>query len=181
MKITDRYATAIRSSNLRSREPTTNSDTDVLGAFGLAARGNPLTNRQGVPLAVALARLFGGDSRASVEIVAILADLGWGKACQMRVKIKRVMAEDIARAVLAWHRDGTCQVCHGHGYAVIGGTTVLGDIECPACGGSGKRAFDSEFGDATRDIARWLLAEVERESAKAGPAAMAMLAPKLEL
>ena len=179
MKITDRYASAIGSSNLRSRPETAQSDTDVLGAFGLAARGNPITGREGVPLAVALTRLFSGDNRAAVEIVGIMADMLWGKAAVMRVKVRRTEAEDMARAVLAWHRNGTCPACGGHGYAVLAGTTVLGDVECPACHGTGKRPFERNF--RHDDLARWLLAEIERESGKAGPAAMLMLAGRMDL
>jgi len=181
MRLTDRYASAINSGNLKSHPDTRQSDTDVLAAFGMAARGNSATGRQGVPLAVALARLFSGDNRAATTIVGILTELTWSKAIKMRVKIRRTQAQDMARAVLAWHRDGTCRPCSGHGYAVIGGTTVLGDAECPACHGSGKRRFEREFSIATEELARWLLAEIERESGKAAPAAMMMLADRIDM
>ena len=181
MRITDRYSSAINSGNLKSKPDTSQSDSDVLGAFGLAARGNSATGRQGVPLAVALTRLFAGDNKASIEIVRILSELVWGKAAMLRIKMRRPQADDMAKSVLAWHRDGTCRPCGGHGYAVIETTTVLGDVACPICRGSGKRRFETEFPLAHEELARWLLAEIERESGKAGPAAMAMLAPRLEL
>ena len=93
-----RYASAVRSNNLRSAAATTYSDSDVLGAVGLASKRHPL--------AMALARLFCGDNHAARELVVILSELAWGKAAVLRIDLKRTQADDIARAVLAWHRDG---------------------------------------------------------------------------
>jgi hypothetical protein len=174
-KIIDRYSSAVRSSNLRSKEATTYSDSDVLGAMGLAAKQRPL--------AAALARLFTGDNHASGEIVEILAGLAWGKAAETRVPLKRPQAVDMARAVLAWHRDGICPTCKGHGYAILGtlgtGRAVVSDHDCPACKGSRKVPFGPQFPVERRSVAWWLLAAVEREQAHAGPAAMAALAKRL--
>ena len=170
-KILDRYASAVRSSNLRSNEATTYSDTDVLGAAGLAAKRNPL--------AIALARLFCGDNGAAPEIVTIMADMAWGKAQAINVKLRRVESIDIARAVLAWHRDGKCRVCGGHGFALIDGSRTIGDAECGKCYGTGRVPFDRNFKGQSLVVASWLIAEVEREQAKAGPAAMQKLAPRL--
>jgi hypothetical protein len=174
-KIIDRYSSAVRSSNLRSKEATTYSDSDVLGAMGLAAKQRPL--------AAALARLFTGDNHASGEIVEILAGLAWGKAAETHVQLKRPQATDMARAVLAWHRDGTCQTCKGHGYAILGtigaGRAVVSDHDCPACKGTAKLPFGPQFPAERRSVAWWLLSQVEREQAHAGPAAMAALAKRL--
>jgi hypothetical protein len=41
--------------------------------------------------------------------------------------------------------------------------------------------FDNQFRPEHLDIARWLCTEVERQQASAGAAAMAALAPRLEL
>lgn len=55
--ITDRYASAVNSHSLTVDPRTTMSDTDVLAAMGWASRQ--------VPMAVALERLFAGDSTAA--------------------------------------------------------------------------------------------------------------------
>ena len=89
--------------------------------------------------------------------------------------------DDMARAVLSWHRDGICRKCGGHGFQIIAGTPTIGESACTACRGTRKIPFDRNFSLETLDLARWLLGEVEKEQAKAGPAAMAALAPKLDL
>ena len=173
MKIIDRYAGAVRSSNLASKPDTTYSDSDVLGAAGLAAKR--------APLGVALLRLFSGDNHASGEIVEIMADKAVGKAYRLGNECGRVEADDIARAVLAWHRDGTCKPCGGHGVRLIPGTPTLGGEPCPKCRSTGRVLFDRQFTMERLDLARWLVAELEREMAIAGPEAMRKLAPRLDL
>jgi len=172
MTIIDRYASAIRSSNLGSKPDTLSSDSDVLGAAGLAAKRSPL--------AIALLRLFCGDNHASTAVVGILADKAVGKAYRMGNECSRVEALDISAAVLAWHRDGTCKVCGGHGVKLIPGTTVLSGDPCTVCLG-GRIRFDRQFPVARLDLARWLAAELDREQAIAGADAMRALAPKLDL
>ena len=172
-KILDRYASAVHSSNLTSDPKSVYSDSDVLGAAGLAAKSRPL--------ALALTRLFMGDNHASGQIVDILGEMAWGKAHSMNVKLTRVQSWDMGKAVLAWHRDGACKPCGGHGYQIIPGTRAIGDSECPKCRGTGKIPYEKQFKHEWRELARWLLSEVEREQGRAGQAAMAMLAPRLEI
>ncbi len=64
---------------------------------------------------------------------------------------------------------------------IIAGTTTIGGDQCPKCRGTGKVLCERQFPLAQLELARWMLAEVEREMATAGPAAMAALAPKLDL
>ncbi len=172
MKIQERYATAIRSSCLDVDERTTYSDTDVLGSYGLAAKVHPL--------AVALERLFSGDNGAATEIVETLADLAWRRAIKTGIKLRRVESVDMARACLAWHRDGTCKDCGGHGQMVIKGSTTIGGAICKACRGTGRIPFERQFKHEWRALAAWLVAEMECEQGRAGPAAMRKLAPKLD-
>jgi hypothetical protein len=181
MRIQDRYAGAVHSSNLKSEPETYRSDSDVIAAYGLAAKRVLFDGRPGSPLAVALERLFAGDSRASREIVQAMAGLSWGKARTLKVKLTRVQSEDLARAVLAWHRDGKCKPCGGHGYDVVPGTRTVGDAECRACHGTTKMPFEPQFRPEHRDLARWLLTAIEKEQSVAGPAAMRALAPMLEI
>ena len=179
-RITDRYASAVRSSNLRSKADTNMSDSDVIGAAGLAAKKSPL--------AIALMRLFTGDNRASVDIVRILTASVIGKAWHFyKLPLPRIEGADIAKAVLAWHRDGVCRVCGGHGFMVAGGgglgegRAVIGDAPCGACHGQGKVSFDRQFAMDRLELARWLRAEIEREQAIAGAEAMKALGPRMEL
>lgn len=172
-KILDRYASAVHSTNLSSEERTTFSDSDVLGAAGLAGK------RHG--LSVALQRMLDGDYRATHDVAREMAELVWSKAHAMDAKLKRTQALDLAKAVLAWYRHGTCKKCHGHGYQLIKGTRTIGESECPACIG-GKIPFDKQFPDPEKLLlARWLQSVVDHEMSKAGPATMAKLAPKLDL
>lgn len=171
--ITGRYAAAVHTSNLASSPRTTCSPSDVLGAFGIAGRRHPL--------AVALARLFVGDNHAAGAIVAILSGMALSRAKREGVKLRPVECDDMARAVLAWHRDGLCRPCGGHGVLRVPGTTTLSDSTCPKCRGTRKVPFDAQFSVEHLIVARWLQGEIEREAGKAGPAAMAALAPRLEL
>lgn len=172
-KITDRYASAIRSGNLASKPDTTFSDSDVVGAHGLAAKRHPL--------AIALQRMFLGDNMAAHQVVLTLAENACGKAFRMGLDLTDVERVDLARSVVAHWRHGICKACHGHGYKLIEGTPHLSEQLCPVCKGSRRRSFDREFPMLHLDLARWMLAEVERETAKAGQAAMAALAPRLDL
>ncbi len=173
MSFNDRYSRAVRSKNLRS-EAEKVGDADTLGAAGLAGKHHPL--------AMALLRLFVGDNSSARDIVNILAGMAVSKAWHWdKVTLDANEAVDIARKVLAWHRDGVCKACGGHGHMVIPGTTTIGEQACGSCRGTGRVPFDREFSMERIPLARWLLSEVERETAKAGPAAMASLAPRLEL
>ena len=175
MSYADRYAIATRSSNLRSNPDTTHSDSDVLGAAGLAGKK--------APLAMALCRLLSGDNHASREIVELMAGMLDGKAYRLRVQMSRLEAKDVSRAVLAWSRDGTCKVCNGHGFQVIEGAPSLSEHRCQSCDPvhRGKRPFMREFATHQLELARWLLAEVEREMAIGWGLAAAKIAPKLYL
>lgn len=187
MIITDRYASAIRSSRLTVEAKTNMSDTDVLGAMGLADR--ELTtgkDSQGnsvypAPLAVALERLFSGDNSASLAVVKILSRKAWERAKASRIRLRRDEATEMAKACLAWHRDGTCKPCGGHGTLLIPGSTTLGTTRCKKCKGAGVIPFESQFELELVPIADWLVAEMQRDMSRAGPAAMRKIAPILDL
>lgn len=177
MKITDRYASAIRSSNLKHDERSTHADTDVLGAFGIA---DGRLSACGHALSVPLTRLFMGDLKAAGEIVAVLAVMARGKAPALQTDITKAQAEDMARACLAWHRDSTCKACGGHGRFVIKGSTTIGGAICKTCKGTGKVLFEKQFRHEWRDLARWLVSEMEREQGRSGPEAMKALGRELD-
>jgi len=170
MKILDRYNTAIHASNLASDPLTTWSDTDVIGAAGLAARHEPL--------GIELARMLAGGG--SGQVVAYLADMAYIRSQGIKGgRLSRVEAIEIAKAVLAWFTHGTCHPCGGTGYARIKDAPSLGD-ECRHCGGTGKIPFDSQFRHEWREVARWLQDGIERTQANAGVIAMQKIAPKLD-
>jgi len=185
MGIVDRYSDAVHSSNLKSKPDTTQSDTDVLGAASWASK--PVRTVAGVevrgsPLGIALMRLFAGDNTGTGDLVRVMARALIGKAWHSsKLVLPEVEATDIARAVLAWYRDGVCKVCGGHGKEKLVGAPGLSDRNCRACKGTGKVEFNDAFTLEQLYLARWMLAEVDREQAIAGPAAMAALAPRLEL
>lgn len=170
MRVIERYTTAVNSGSLAVDERTTWSDSDVLGAAGLAARHQAL--------GLALLRLFADDKPE--QAVSMLSDMAFRRARTLKVKLSQVQAGDLAKAVLGWYRHGTCQPCGGTGFKVIPGTPALGD-SCPHCGGTGKIPFDRQFPESVRELARWLSGEIDRSQVAAGRAAMAMLAPRLEL
>ena len=196
MAIIDRYASAVRSSNLKhtseldksADEESPVSDADVIGAMGIADRrlsegldgkGNPIYEKH--PLSVPLERLFTGDNAAAAEIVRILTDIVRGKALAMRIHLTPVQAKDMARATLGWFRHNACKVCGGHGFKIIPGTKTLGDSRCHPCNGTGKVQLEMAFRAEQRELVRWVMTKLEREAGQAGPAAMKALAPSLDL
>lgn len=170
MTIIDRYASAIRSSNLGSKPETSQSDSDVLGAAGLAAKRSPL--------AMGLQRLLAGDNHASAQIVQMLAGMAWDRARRDGVKMRQVQSEDVAQKVLEWCRDGRCKRCGGHGFRLIPGTPALSSDACPQCQG-GKVHFNRQFSMEFLGVALWLRDQVERDMAMAGPAMMKALAESM--
>lgn len=191
MGITARYASAVHSKSLRPKAPkgvaNQTLDVDVLGAVALADKtltdghdrqGNPV---KPAPLAVPLERLFSGDHRAAHEIVRRLASMAFDQSWEYRIKIGRIECHDMACACLAWYQHGTCRACGGHGYDLIPGVPALSSHECRPCRGTGKILFEQQFRPDWQPLARWLVAEMARESGRAGPEAMRSLAGSLDL
>lgn len=170
MKILDRYSSAVHARSLKSDPRTTWSDTDVLGAAGLAAKVNPL--------GIALARMLsgGGDS----DVISEMANKVRVRSHSIKSRVTEVQARDIAMAVIAWYRYGACQPCGGTGYKIIPGTPSLGD-ECPRCFGAGKMPFDRQFSDKYITLAKWIAGEIEKSQAEAGDLAMRLLMPRMDL
>jgi len=183
MLIQDRYASATHSSNLKSVPKTIYSDSDVLGAYGMADRR--LSTGEGHfskhPLAVPLERLFTGDNSAAGEIVRILAEIIRSKAKALRIRMTELQASDMARVAVGWFRHPACRVCGGHGFKLIKNTVTLGDSRCRPCNGTGKVQLELAYRVEQRELVSWVIAQLERESAMAGPAAMRALAPSLAL
>ncbi len=174
MKFEERYATAIRTSNLKSEPNTTVSSTDILGAAGAASRQHAL--------AFGLMRLLLGDNGNVGSIIETMAEKAVGKAYRIGLEeIDWQGARTLARIVLEWYRDPTCKTCGGHGFKRMQNAPALSDQACTACRGHGQRDFDAMFPPTRILLARWLAVELEREIGLAGPAAMRALAPRLDL
>jgi hypothetical protein len=173
MKFEDRYATAMRSSNLKSEEKTMHSSADILGAAGKASKK--------YPLALALLRLFNGDNHAVSTIIELMTTMAISKAWRKHVEIDRVSASLIARLVLDWYRDSVCKPCGGHGFKRMAAAPALSGQACGECRGTGKRPFETMFPASRLELAKWLAAELEQNTALAGPAAMAALSVRLDL
>jgi len=97
-----------------------------------------------------------------------------------------VQAHDLAKVCIAWYREGTCKPCGGHGKLVIKGTVTLGIEDCPKCHGMGRIDFERQIdpdgkSPDLRELGRWMLSEMDRALGRAGPLAMAAIAPRLEL
>lgn len=168
--ITERYFSSVRSSNLRSIERTTRSDSDVVGAVGLAAKREPL--------GVALMRLFTGDNGAADQVILILA----GRIKDhFQGQLSSTQSRDVAAGVLEWNRNSVCTSCNGSGYEVIPGTPSLSDHECKACRGTGKRLFQKQFHRDKLKFADWAQAQIETAQSRAGQEAMRAIAPSLDL
>lgn len=170
MSILDRYASAVRSSNLRSQPNTTFSDPDVIGAFGFAGKHEPL--------GVALQRLFTGDNTAAKSVIDVLADKLLG---QFSGKLNAAGSRRVAAAVLEWNRNSVCPVCHGSAYEVVPGTPSLSDKECKACRGTGKKLFQKQFHKSDLTYADWAQVQIEIAQSRAGQEAMKAIAPSLDL
>jgi hypothetical protein len=170
LSIIDRYASAVRSSDLRSRPDTTFSDPDVIGAFGLAGKREPL--------GAALMRLFTGDNNAAQAVIEALTQK---LLTHFPASLRESEARTVATGVLAWNRANVCTVCHGSGYEVIPGTPSLSDKECKSCRGTGKTLFHRQFHRSKLEYADWAQAQIEMAQSRAGQEAMRAIAPSLDL
>jgi hypothetical protein len=197
----ERYRAAIHTSNLGSDPRSARSPSDVVGAYGLADKhlttGYVKTGKgpqdgykiRESPLSVALERLLGGDNNAAHDIVRQMAEMVWSRADHERTKPKltRPAAHDMACGCLAWYRNGTCRTCGGHGKTLIAGTKTHSERDCPACydallaHSSGKVPFEINFMPEHRELARWLVVEMERALGRAGPAAMNAIAERMSI
>jgi hypothetical protein len=150
LKIVERYASAVRSSNLRSIERTTISDSDVIGAVGLASKTDYL--------GALLLRFELGDNRAARECAGVMAH----RAHVHFPKLHPRTAVDLASALLAFTRSDVCPDCNGLGREVIAGTPTLGTKECKTCGGTGKKRIDRQFAKEHMPVVDWMYHWVSR-------------------
>lgn len=129
MKIIERYAKAVNSSDLRDDER--HHSTDVLIAMAMASRMGSLLHRA----------KHGGDQHSILPLLE-----AWREMCQARSVKGRWQAvyEEVADISL-WHwLDDICRTCHGRKYEVTPDTPVLADIICPDCNGDGRKKLQCD-------------------------------------
>lgn len=164
MGVAERFTTAIMSTNLTSDPRTDYSDSDVIGAYGLLAKDNPL--------GVALARLMAGGKSASAK--EALVDLAIFKSGKDGRRVSAEYAGLIVDEVLAWYFFGTCQVCQGHGHPVLPGTKTLSDEVCPHCV-NGRVDLLHAIPKKRHDLALWLSSQIDASVGGVGGQAMRKL------
>lgn len=172
-KIAERYASSVNSSCLTVDERTTWSDTDCLGAMGLAAKE--------FPLGAALQRLF-VDGKPD-ECRSLMAAMAFDRGIRTKgAALTRTEAQVMAEKVLGWFRFGTCQECGGTGKEIVlEPKPHLSEFDCQECHGTGKRPFARDFATAQLDVACWLRDQVQKHQAMAGAAAMRKIADQFDL
>ncbi len=164
MGVAERFSTAIMSTNLTSDPRTLYSDSDVIGAYGLLAKSNPL--------GVALARLLAGGKSASAK--EALVEMAIWKSGKDGRRVSLEYAGLIVDEVLAWYFFGTCQVCQGHGHPVLPGTKTLSDEVCPHCK-DGKVDLLQAIPKKRHDLALWLSSQIDTSISGVGGQAMKKL------
>lgn len=168
MKFEDRYASAVRSSNLRSEAKTLNSSIDIIGAAGMAGKRHRL--------AMALFRLLTSDNREISTVVDLVAQKIITKAYRTGSEIRPLAAHLMASILVSHARDPRCKTCGGHGFMRYIGTPHLDKgMRCMTCNGQGKWILEDSFSPERLQLALWCAAELERELERAAPAAMAAL------
>ena len=159
------------------------SDTDVLGAYGMADRrlSNGIEQYSKHPLAVPLSRLFTGDKTSALEIVRILSGIIRNKALNKRIPITQIQSRDMAKAILGWFQHPRCKVCGGHGFKLIKNTKTIGDVRCKPCNATGTVQLEMLYPADFRELVRWAIARMEMEAGLAAPAAMRAIASEMDL
>jgi hypothetical protein len=160
--VSDRYARAITSSNLRVQARTP-GDADVLIASGLAAR--KLSKKGAASLASMLYRVRieydkvdkRSLARRDVNITNVLLALTHvrslmpvrdalrafvrGQAWREAMELDEETLHRIADQVLEYFLDPVCGTCNGTKFKVVVGTGRLSGVVCANCLGSGKRVL----------------------------------------
>lgn len=144
--ISERYATACNSSNLRV-ESEKGSAADLMIAAGWLPSSE---------VGSALLRLHTKYSRHGLEHVH--------NKIMDHLKQTRVLNQsEVASSVIAWWLSKLCKTCNGVKFKLIEGTPSLSAKHCTKCRGTGKCMLP--HGEAGKKIARWLDECVERARA----------------
>lgn len=124
MKIIERYAGAVNTSDLRDDER--HHQTDILAAVALSSKLGSLLHRA-------------KNANDQYSIIPLL-EL-WRAACKRRAKEDKwkKVAEEVADISLWYWLDDLCQVCKGRGHPVIIDTPTLEAATCQDCHGTGRK------------------------------------------
>ena len=147
----ERYASAINSSNLRvdTRDGAPIGDVDLCtaAAWAPARLGSALlrlVSEYGRPI-----RLQGMSRTDAILLMGKLKSLREVQI-QLAIKLKdwgHDQPVDASLAIIAWWLHKVCRKCDGRGYEVVQGTGRLSAKQCQSCHGTGEaRLPHGEFG-----------------------------------
>lgn len=141
------------SSDLTPRAGSILDPLDVLGAAGMAAQRQPL----GMMLQRLRAEPHGSHrERAADKLAALLREA----VRQRKVRRESSGSLEISRQALDWWLDPTCRGCGGVKYVASNGRLTA--RLCPDCGGSGRRALETDAPGA----AEWVLDTIRQRVAQ---------------
>ena len=127
-KISEHYAIARNTSNLKSEPRTRMSASDVIGAAGMAAQEHEAA-------LLLWSVVYGGKTSQKMRLVDGLAHRLF---VRMMNKKQFGNPRHIAMEVLAYYLHAKCPACDGVGYQIIEGHNTRSDDPCPECQGTGK-------------------------------------------
>lgn len=162
----ERYLRAICATKLTLDVDTTH-DIDQLIAAGLVGAKS---RRAGQALAVA--RWKGGDNAVRDSLTDELAIAmrnealrgmrkgGHLRCCDAKPFTPASM-RSTAAALMAWWRDGRCNLCRGRGHPLLPGCPAVDETRmCFACEGTGTRPLERVVRREHQPVVNWLLAEL---------------------
>jgi hypothetical protein len=148
----ERYLAAIGSRDLKHNARGT-ADIDVVGAVGMTGKHHEL--------GVVAVRFAAGDNQAGERAVQLMVEKVIGRAWRAsRQRLSKGTAQQIARTVLAWSRDGRCKPCDGLGFGKVPGAPALSSVACTHCNGSGRVSLAGAAGEH-HAAAAWLAEELD--------------------
>jgi hypothetical protein len=170
--IQERYAQAIRSSNLTCDVNTTFSDLDVIGAMAFADARLSRRDEWGRsrPGACGISRLLAGDDREAKRAVQSVAHRVWARAASAGFDLVWKDAENIAKSCFAWMEHGGCRICAG---------SMSKRATCSNCDGSGRISFVKGFSAEHYPFAKWAVQEIVADLSVAGAEAGRAIAEQM--
>lgn len=161
MNISERYTSAVNSSDLRmqTRDGVPATDIDVCTAAGMAKRNlgtallrlaaeysTPAGLREGRAVSDTDKQLVRLQLRTLGHVVELLTPMA-----------ERLGNAEMARPVVLWWVDKVCGACKGRGYPTIGDGAKLSPKVCKACSGTGeaKIPFARQGGEVLADHLEW--------------------------
>lgn len=168
IKVDERYATAINSSNLkmdtRDGAPIGDVDLCVAVAWSSARLGRSLlrlVSEYGKPI-----RLQGMSTTDAILLVGKLKSLRDVQR-ELAIQLKlwgHPQPIDASLSIISWWLVRVCRKCDGRGYEVVPGTARLSAKQCNYCHGTGEAKLPQ--GDFGKRAANYLDDSIQRARAQ---------------